>query len=106
MTDNQADAVAPAYHRHLEAINLPQSVRNLATLNPHDAYILDIDHDPPAATLRLRLRCGDLQVGYIDASLTFSQVTIAPDHLAILIQARRPAEFEILYDEIDRVGAD
>jgi len=100
MTDEKADAVAPAYQRHLQAINLPQSVQDLANLNPHDAYILDIDHDPAAATLRFR--CGDLQVGYVDAELNFSGMTIPPDHLAMLIKAKRPAQFEVLYDEVVR----
>src|SRR6188768_2368694 len=40
MTEEEADAVAPAYRQHLEAIDLPQSVRDLASLNPHDAHIL------------------------------------------------------------------
>jgi hypothetical protein len=101
MTDEDAESVAPAYWQHLDAIDLPQTVRNLATLNPHDAYILDVENEPHANFLRLRLRCGDLQVGYFDASLSFSGVTIAPEQAAILANARRPAEIEILYDEID-----
>jgi len=105
MTDEEAAAVTPAYARHLEAIDLPQPVRDLAGLNPHDAYVLDVDHEPSASTLRLRLRCGDLQTGYFDTFVHFTGVTIHPVHLAVLVGARRPAEFEILYDEVDRVGA-
>jgi hypothetical protein len=104
MTEEEADAVAPAYRQHLEAIDLPQSVRDLASLNPHDAHILDVEQVPADDTLRLRLRCGDLQAGYFDVSVEFRGVTIRPANLQALLEARRPAEFEILYDEVDRVG--
>jgi hypothetical protein len=102
MTDEEAEAVVPAYGRHLEAIDPPRPVRDLADLNPHDAYVLDVEHEPSAGILRLRLKCGDLQAGYFDAFLAFSGVTIAPDHVRALVEARRPAEFVILYDEVDR----
>jgi hypothetical protein len=98
--------VPPAYQRHLQTLDLPRAVRDLAFLNPHDAYILDVEYDPSAHLLRLRLRCGDLQVGYFDAVLDFSGVIIHPDHLARLIEASRPAKFEVLYDEVDRSSAD
>lgn len=32
-------------------------------------------------------------------------MTIPPAHAAALVEARRPAGFEILYDEVDRAGA-
>jgi len=106
MTDEEADAVPPAYQRHLQTLNLPPSVRDLSSLNPHDAHILDVQHEPSVHVLRLRLRCGDLQVGYFDALLNFSGVIIQSDHLARLIEVKRPAKLEILYDEVDRSSAD
>jgi hypothetical protein len=106
MIDEAADAVAPAYKRHLETLDLPQSMRELARLNPHDGYILDVGFEPLTSAMHLRLRCGDQQTGYFDASLSFSGVTIQPAHLTKLATAIRPAEFEILYDEVDRAGAD
>ena len=105
MTDDKANAVAPAYWRRVEMLDLPRSVRDLATLNPHDAHILHVEHDQSAGTLCLRLRCGDLQAGYFDAALNFSGVIIRPAHLATLVKAMRPAPFEILYDEVDRANA-
>jgi hypothetical protein len=102
MTDEEADAVVPAYRCHLEAIGLPQRVKDLAGLNPHDGYILDVEHEPSVNTLRLRLRCGDLQAGYSDALLAFTGAMIRPADAATLARARRPADFEILYDEVDR----
>ena len=103
MTEDEVNAFASAYRQHLEAIDLPKPVRELTSLNPHDAHILDVEHEPSAETLRLRLRCGDLQTGYFDALVVFSGVAIRPDEAAALVEARRPAEFEILCDEVDRV---
>jgi len=102
MSDEDADAVVPAYRRHLEIIELPEPMRDLAALNPHDARVLRVDHDPAANTLALRLRCGDLQAGYFDALLSFSGMTLRPADVAALA---RPG-VEILYDEVDRTVAD
>jgi hypothetical protein len=104
MTDAEAGEVSRAYGRHVEGLNLPKPVRDLANLNPHDAYILDVGHLPDARELHLRLRCGDLQVGYFDALLDFSGAAIRPDDVTVLLEARRPAAFEVLYDELDRAG--
>ena len=106
MSDEEADAVASAYERHLETLDLSQSVLELAGLNPHDGYILNVGFEPLTSSLHLRFRCGDQQTGYFDASLSFSGVTIQSAHLRTLIRAMRPAEFEILYDEVDRASAD
>jgi len=78
-------------------------MRDLASLEPHDAYIMEVEQEPLVGALRLRLRCGDLQVGYSDAVLSFDDVTTRPAHLAGLVEVKHPADFEILYDEIDRV---
>jgi hypothetical protein len=100
--DEAADAVVPGYWRHLETLGLHQSLKDLAELNPHDGYILNVEHEPSTHSLRLRLRCGDLQAGYFDAVLTFVGATITPADKATLAEARHPAGFEILYDEVDR----
>ena len=102
MTDAEADAVAPAYWHHVGALDLPTPVRALADLNTHDASVLDVALHPAANTLRLRLRCGDQQTGYFDAMLTFTGATIRPADAATLERARRPANVEVLYDEVDR----
>lgn len=104
MTDEESEAVVPAYWRHVEALALPPSVDALAKLNTHDAYVLAVEHDVSAGTLQLRLRCGDLQVGYFDALVRFAGVSLHPEHFDMLSGARRPADFEILDDEVDRSG--
>ena len=102
MDDETADAVLPAYRHHLETLYLNQSLKDLAELNPHDGYVLDAEHEPSTRSLRLQIRCGDLQAGYFDAELTFTDATITPADKATLADARHPAGFEILYDEVDR----
>jgi hypothetical protein len=73
-------------------------------LNPHDAYVLDVHHEPTKSRLTLRLRCGDLQRGYSDVVLRFSQAKITQRHLKCLERSVRPASVEVLYDEVDREG--
>jgi hypothetical protein len=102
MGEEEFDAVPLAYRRHLDALDLPGSVRELAELGPHDAYILDVVQKPLLGTVNVRLRCGDLQAGYFDALLNFSGVTIQPVDAETLAGAIHPAHFEVLYDEVDR----
>ena len=106
MADEEAEAVIPTYQRHLDKIYLPESIRELAGLNPHDAHILDIEHVPRESILRVRLRCGDLQIGYFDATLVFTHAILTSADAATLARARYPAKFEILHDEVDRVASD
>ena len=106
MTDEAYDAVIPAYWRYVRGLELPESIDDLAHLNPHDAFILDVDHQPEQAELLLRLRCGDLQAGYFDAILRFLGVAIDPEYVAWLQEARHPENVEIVYDEVDRFAAD
>ncbi|MEZ0266545.1 MAG: hypothetical protein ACAI43_17590 [Phycisphaerae bacterium] len=105
MTDDDASAVVPAYWRHVDGLDLPPNVLALARLNVHDALVLDVRHEPGAGRLDLRLRCGDLQAGHFDATLSFSCVTIASACAAILARAAGSAGTEILYDEVDRGDA-
>lgn len=104
MADEATNSIVPSYFQHIETLHLPQSIKDLANLNTHDGYILDVKHVPTTATLRMRIRCGDLQVGYFDVKVTFLGATISLDHLATLVRAKRPAKTEILYDEVDREG--
>src|SRR5437879_747566 len=104
MTDEQAAAVPEAYWRHAASLRLPPTIAALAKLNPHDAFVLGVDHQPEFSCITLRLRCGDLQRGYSDVSLAFSDVTVDSVTLDTLRRAVRPASVEVLYDEVDRLG--
>ena len=102
MSDEQFDAVPDSYWRYLTSLQLPPPIAALSEFNPHDAYVLELEYEPDYSTLKLRLRCGDLQVGYSDVVLAFSQVTVDPESLDTLRRALRPSEVEVLYEEVDR----
>jgi len=104
MTEEQAAAVPGAYWRHVASLHLPPTIAALSELNPHDAFVLGVDHEPEYSRITLRLRCGDLQRGYSDVSLAFSDVTVDLASLDSLRCAVRPARVEVLYDEVDRLG--
>src|SRR5262249_29728219 len=104
MPDDRAAVVPDDYWRYLAALKLPPSIETLSKVNPHDAYVLDVENPPDRSRLTLRLRCGDLQRGYSDVTLAFSQVTVDYMALDTLCRAVRPACVEVLYDEVDRSG--
>lgn len=102
--DDAVRATAEAYWRHVHSLGLPASVMMLADLNPHDAYVLHVEHQPEHGRLALRLRCGDLQIGYFDADITFEGVEMSSKAEEVLRESRRPADVELLYDEVDRAA--
>ena len=104
MTDEQAADIPEAYWRYLATLLLPTSIIALSKVNPHDAYLVALEHEPEHSRLTLRLRCGDLQRGYSDVTLAFSQVAVERATLDMLRRAVRPAQVEVLYDEVDRSG--
>jgi hypothetical protein len=104
LTDDQAAEVPEAYQRYLATLKLPPSIEALSKINPHDAHLLGVEHQPDRSHLMLRLRCGDLQRGYSDVTLDFTQVTVDDATLDTLRRAVRPASVEVLYDEVDRLS--
>lgn len=104
LSDEATQAIGPAYRDYLDSLNLSPHLRELADLNSHDGYILNVNYDEAANSLKLRLRCGDLQVGYFDATLVFADAVIPPNDVELLRQATRPNDAEILYDEVDVLG--
>jgi hypothetical protein len=104
MTDEQTTAVPELYKHFLAALDLPPTIMALSKINPHDAYVLGVEHQPERSRLMLQLRCGDLQRGYSDVTLAFSHVTVDLETLEILRRAVRPSRVEVLYDEVDRSG--
>jgi hypothetical protein len=103
-SDDQAGALPEAYWHYLTTLDLPSPIVALSKVNPHDAYLVAQEHDPEHSRLTLQLRCGDLQRGYSDVTLAFSQVAVDRATLDTLRRAVRPASVEVLYDEVDRSG--
>ncbi len=116
--DNEAQlAVVKDYQRHLAALmpRLPPDVQTLAaSISLHDGLLSRAVVDTEQATLRLTLRCGDLQVGYFDLDLHYLQVLFTPEaieNLAGLIANPSLEDLhnmyrcsEALYDELDMEG--
>jgi hypothetical protein len=102
MTEAEAAAVPEIYGRYVATLNLPPAIAALSQVNPHDAFVMDVEHQPEQSRLTLQLRCGDLQRGYFDVTLAFSQVVVDGTALDTLRRAVRPARVEVLYDEVDR----
>jgi hypothetical protein len=103
LTDEEYAKVPDAYWKYLAALHLPPAVAAFSKINVHDAHILAVDHQPEHSLLTLRLRCGDLQRGYSDITLVFSQVTVDLGTVDTLRRAVRPACVEVLHDEIVEV---
>jgi hypothetical protein len=99
MSEKRAQAAYAAYTRKLSALS--PALRTLGHLYLHDALFLEVTHNPSVGKLTLRLRCGDLQVRYADATLTFSQVTIGKKSLQMLRDAILPSDVEVLTTELD-----
>jgi hypothetical protein len=104
MADDHAAALRDAYWHYLTALDLPTPIVALSKVNPHDGYLMAFEHDPEHSRLIVRLRCGDLQRGYSDVTLAFSQVAVDRATLGTLRRSVRPASVEVLYDEVDRLG--
>ena len=104
LSDDEYEATPDAYWRHVSSLQLPPDVLALSQFNPHDARILDVSSEPHAGRLTLRLRCGDLQCGYHQVQLAYSEARIDDASLKQLHCATTLPFDEILYDEVDRAG--
>lgn len=115
LDDEASNRAFEHYQRHLTSLlpNLPPEVRRLATrINIHDGLLWEVAVNLEQGTLRLTLRCGDLQVGYFDLELEYEQVVFVPEmtealrELSVvrLDQPSRPYPNEALYDEVDQEG--
>ena len=104
LPDEQDAAVPKAYWSYLATLDLPAAVTALSHVNPHDAWLLGVEHEPARARLALRLRCGDLQAGYSDVRITFSGANVSWPALNLLRRSVRPTGVEVQYDEVDRAG--
>jgi hypothetical protein len=96
------DDVYFAYRRYLTGISerLPAQVLALALSDLHDARFLDVEHDPQARTLTLRLRIGFRRIGYADLHLRYSGVVLdAVDGEPAALLA--DPQTEVIYHEVD-----
>lgn len=95
---------AEKYQEHLAPLlpQWPPDVQALAVrISLHDGLIRELSWDMEQATLFLRLRCGDLQVGYFDLDLHYSGVLFSLPALESLAALKTDKVGESLYDEMD-----
>ena len=101
MTDEESDAIAAAYADYRATLlpRMPPAVQELATaINIHDGLIEIAVFDRAAQHLRLELLIGDLQEGYANIHLCYSNASF---EIATLKDVACDSESEALYDEID-----
>lgn len=104
LDDAKFEATIPAYWAHVDRIlpRLPGTVQTLARgVNIHDGLIRSVDIRAKRRTLKLALRCGDVQVGYFDLDLAYGGVDWAASNLRDLASIARNVRTEALYDEVD-----
>ena len=92
------------YREHLLPLlrQWPTPVRMLAnSISLHDGFICKFAWDTQKATLFLRLRCGDLQVGYFDLNLHYFGVLLSPLDWGNLLAISTSRMCSALYDEVD-----
>jgi hypothetical protein len=92
------------YREHIVSMlrRWPPPVRWLAnSVSLHDGHIREFSWNLNEATLFLRLRCGDLQVGYFDLDLHYSGVLFSPLDWGSLLTLNANNGSNALYDEMD-----
>lgn len=107
--EDEDNAIYKKYPGHLALLlpHWPPDVQRLAgRINLHDGLIRELAWNIGEATLHLRLRCGDLQVGYFDLDLDYSGMLLSPlDWGSLLLlkgSVKNERRFsEALYDEVD-----
>ena len=97
------------YRRHLTSLRgiLPEKVLELAEPSGmENALVVHVTHDQTRRSLRLVLRCGDLQMGYYNLVLTYKDAWLKPEHdvvLAIIARTtktQRIFECDLAYQEV------
>jgi hypothetical protein len=103
LPDADFDTAPKAYQQYLATLQLPSDAIALSRADIHDALVLDVKFDPSRRHLVLRLRSGDLQRGYSDIHIAYSEAAIDSVSLGHLRQVMQPPRKELLQDEVDRI---
>lgn len=104
LTDEEYDAVVPAYWQHYAEIasKLPTTVQQFSpTISLHDGLPWYARVDRTALTLEIISRCGDQQVGYFDLALRYRLTSVRAECIAAVARMVADSEAEMFYDEFD-----
>ena len=102
MSRNRMRKAISGYDRYISSLGLSPPLDALARLNLHDGWILGCTHDGATGRLALRVRRGDLQVGYLDVTLRFSELIISEKSIHLLRKGVRRSNVEILATEPEK----
>ncbi len=105
--DDQAEEVRHTYLRRLDEIEptlTPELTLLARKISLHDCLFREFVYDEVSKLLRLRLRCGDLKVGYFDLELRYGGATLLAGYTPELVAAVRASKTEVLYDEVGLAG--
>lgn len=98
------------YRGHLTGLRgiLPEKVLELAEPSGmENALVVHVAHDRTRRSLRLVLRCGDVQIGYYNLVLTYVDAWLMPEHDVVLARIARTTktqrifECDLAYQELD-----
>jgi hypothetical protein len=105
-TDEEFDEAVAAYGRRLDeiTIRLLPDLRALSRISLNDAWFKSVIIDRTTHRLVLRLRCGDIQIGYFDLLLHYDEATIRDGTLHGVENLPNVSGTEVLYDEVDELG--
>jgi hypothetical protein len=103
--DPKDEARVPVkYQKYLRRISaaLPKQLRRFSReVNVHDGLFRQVVLRPRQASLTIKLRCGDLQVGYQDVDIIFGGVVLPPQDRRQLRLVANRKRTEVLDDEVD-----
>ena len=106
--DDEEDALRAAYDARLSEVETslpPDLLRFTKQYNLHDGLIESVCWCPQRRELALSLVFGNLQLGYHAAKLRYGRALLGPGRIETLRRVAESRETEILFDEVDRVGA-
>ena len=102
MADADAERVPSLYEAYLGSLGpgLPDDARRLWTeVSLHDALVRSVERADHR--LVVLYRAGDNSSGYVDARLTYDDVSLIPTDEEFLRNAIGRRDVEVLYDEFD-----
>jgi hypothetical protein len=100
----QVEYVRRAYAQRLDEIDeyLNPDLRTLARrISLHDCLFKGFGYDSSNDLIEIRLRCGDLQVGYFDLDLRYEEASLVGGYTPELAAVIHDPETQVLYDEVD-----
>jgi hypothetical protein len=104
ISQQKINQVIKDYWSYIESLlpKLPASVKELAKeINFHDGIIHEAVIDKELKRLKLKNRCGDLQVGYFDLEIDYIDVNLQLLDIQLIESLVIGKRSEVLYDEVD-----